>query len=186
MRNKTTEPISVPTHSNTLKWLAGAAMCLALCMVLPFLTGQIPQVGGMLSPMHIPVLLAGYLCGGWWGMLVGAIAPVLRFLLFGMPPIFPTGLCMCFELAAYGLFSGMLYRKMPRITGSIYLSLVLAMLGGRLVWGLAAAVIYAAAGLDFGMQVFLTGAFIQAAPGIVLHILLIPPIVMLLQRVKLI
>ena len=90
--------------------LTFAAICLALCMVLPFLTGQIPEVGSMLCPMHIPVLLAGFLCGPWWAMAVGAVAPLLRFFLFGMPPLFPTGLAMCFELAAYGLASGLLYR----------------------------------------------------------------------------
>ena len=89
------------------------AVCLALCMVLPFLTGQIPQIGSALSPMHIPVLLAGFLCGSWWAMAVGAVAPLLRFALFGMPPIFPTGVAMCFELAAYGLVSGLLYARLP-------------------------------------------------------------------------
>ena len=168
-----------------VKNLAGAAMCLALCMVLPFLTGQIPQVGSMLSPMHIPVLLAGYLCGGWGGLLVGAVAPPLRFVLFGMPPLFPKGLCMCFELAAYGFFGGVFYKKLGRRPGNVYLTLVLSMLVGRLVWGLAAAVIYRAAGLEFGLQAFLAGAFVNAVPGIILHIALIPPIVLLLQKAKL-
>ena len=67
--------------------LCYAAVCLALCMVLPFLTGQIPQIGSMLSPMHIPVLLAGYLCGPWWAAAVGVIAPLLRHAIFSMPPL---------------------------------------------------------------------------------------------------
>ena len=75
-----------------IRKLTYAALCLALCMVLPFLTGQIPEVGSMLSPMHIPVLLAGFLCGPWWALLVGATAPILRFVLFGMPPLFPPAL----------------------------------------------------------------------------------------------
>ena len=41
--------------NRTLKKLVFAALCLALCMVLPLLTGQIPQIGKALSPMHIPV-----------------------------------------------------------------------------------------------------------------------------------
>ena len=95
-----------------IRKLTYSAVCLALCMILPFLTGQIPQIGSALCPMHIPVLLAGFLCGPWWAMAVGAVAPLLRFALFGMPPLFPTGAAMCFELAAYGLVSGLLYTRL--------------------------------------------------------------------------
>ena len=92
------------------KKLCIAGICLTLCMLLPFLTGQIPQIGNALSPMHIPVLLCGMLCGGIYGAIVGFIAPILRFMLFGMPPIFPIGIAMAFELAAYGMASGVIYR----------------------------------------------------------------------------
>ena len=90
-----------------------AGLCLALAMVLPFLTGQIPQIGSALSPMHIPVLLCGFLAGGFWGLLVGAAAPLLRFALFGMPPLMPMGIAMAFELATYGLIAGLVYRMLP-------------------------------------------------------------------------
>ena len=46
-----------------------AALCMALGIVLPFFTGQIPQIGGMLLPMHLPVLLCGLLCGWQYGGL---------------------------------------------------------------------------------------------------------------------
>lgn len=128
-------------RENTVKNIVLAAVCLALCLVLPFLTGQIPQIGSTLCPMHIPVLLAGFLCGPWWAMAVGAAAPLLRFALFGMPPIFPTGTAMCFELAVYGLVSGLLYARLPKKTASIYVSLIGAMLAGRIVWGVVMAVI---------------------------------------------
>ena len=116
--------------------LTYAALCLALCMVLPFLTGQIPEIGSMLCPMHIPVLLAGFLCGPWWALAVGVIAPVLRFVLFSMPPIFPTGFAMCFELGVYGMVSGLFYNKLPKKSLNIYVSLLVAMICGRIVWGL--------------------------------------------------
>jgi riboflavin transporter FmnP len=119
-----------------------AAVCLALCLALPFLAGQIPEVGNMLAPMHLPVLLAGFLCGPWWGALVGAIAPVYRYFLFGMPPIFPTGFAMCFELAAYGLVSGLLYRVLKGSRAGVYLSLIVSMLAGRALWGAVNAVLY--------------------------------------------
>ena len=54
-----------------IKKLTYSAICLALCLVLPFLTGQIPQIGSALCPMHLPVLLAGFLCGPWWAAAVG-------------------------------------------------------------------------------------------------------------------
>lgn len=159
-----------------------AAACLALCMVLPFLTGQIPQIGSALSPMHIPVLLAGFLCGPWWALAVGAAAPLLRFALFGMPPLFPTGAAMCFELAAYGVASGLLYAHLQKKTSNIYVSLVAAMLAGRVVWGVVMAVISGVSGSAFTWGAFLAGAFLNAIPGIIVHILLIPVIVMALRK----
>ena len=108
-----------------LRHLTCAAMCLALCLYLPFLTGQIPQIGRALSPMHIPVLLAGFLCGPWWAMVVGLVAPMLRHSLFLMPPLV-TAIAMSFELAAYGLFSGLLYQLLPKKRSNIYVSLILA------------------------------------------------------------
>ena len=90
-----------------------SGMFLGLALVLPFLTGQIPEIGSMLCPMHIPVLLCGYLCGGTWGLIVGLMAPLLRSMIFGMPPMFPTAVCMAFELAIYGLSAGVLYRMLP-------------------------------------------------------------------------
>ena len=162
--------------------LAYGAVCLALCMVLPFLTGQLPQVGSALSPMHIPVLLAGFLCGPWWAMAVGAVAPLLRFALFGMPPLFPTGAAMCFELAAYGLASGLLYARLPKRTRNIYLSLITAMLLGRVVWGGAMVVLLGMSGSVFTWAAFVSGAFAGAVPSIILHILLIPVIVVALRK----
>ena len=168
-----------------VRHLVFAAVCLALCMVLPFLTGQIPEIGSALSPMHFPVLLCGFLCGPWYALAVGAAAPLLRFGLFGMPPLYPTGIAMCFELAVYGLVSGLLYKALPKKTGSIYLALIAAMLAGRLVWGAVRAVISGAGGAEFTWQLFWAGAFVQAIPGIVLHIVLIPLVVLALRRAKL-
>jgi len=158
-----------------------ASACLALCMVLPFLTGQIPQIGNMLSPMHIPVFLAGFLCGPWWALAVGVMAPLLRHLWFGMPPLL-TAAAMCFELATYGVVSGLLYRLLPRRTGSIYAALIAAMLAGRVVWGAAMAVFSGVSGAAFTWAAFLAGAFTNAVPGIIVHILLIPVIVMALRK----
>ena len=165
-----------------IKKLTLAAMFLALAFVLPFLTGQIPQIGSRLCPMHIPVLLCGFFCGWPWGLAVGLIVPVLRSLMFGMPYMFPVAICMAFELATYGAVSGMLHSKLPRNKVSIYVSLLTAMVAGRLVWGLAQ---FVCAGLDvsaFGLSAFWAGAVATAVPGIVVQIILIPVLVMALEK----
>ena len=168
----------------SVKKLVFAALCLALCIVLPFLTGQIPQIGGMLSPMHIPVLLCGFLCGWPYALAVGLIAPLLRHLMFGMPPIL-TALVMTFELGAYGAFAGIFYRILPKKTSCIYVALLLAMLAGRVVYGVASFIILGVSGTAFTFQAFLSGAFLTAWPGILCHIIVIPLIVIALKKAKL-
>lgn len=165
-----------------LKDLCLSAVCLALCLVLPFLTGQIPQIGSALSPMHIPVLICGLLCGWQYGLVIGFVAPLLRFLLFGMPPMMPTGLSMMFELAAYGAFSGLLLKLLPKKLPCLYVSLVGAMLGGRIVWGIVRFVLGMVVGPTFTFPMFLSGAFVTAIPGIICHIVLIPPVVIGVRR----
>ena len=169
-------------NKNRIQRLVLAAICLALCMVLPFLTGQIPEIGSMLSPMHIPVLLCGFIAGPFWAAAIGLIAPVLRFALFGMPPLFPVGIAMCFELAVYGAVSGLLYSQLSKKTVNIYISLISAMLLGRIVWGVVQLLLSGVTGTAFTWAAFIAGAFTSAIPGIILHIALIPVIVMALQR----
>ena len=159
-----------------------AALFLALAYVLPFLTGQIPEIGSMLCPMHLPVLLCGFICGWPWGVVVGFVAPLFRSLTFGMPPIFPTAVCMAFELAAYGGVSGMMHKLLPKKKLNVYASLIVAMIVGRLVWGAAMFVCMGVEGSGFTLSAFLAGAIINAIPGIVLQIILIPIIVMLLDN----
>ena len=159
-----------------------AALFLAMALVLPFLTGQIPEVGSMLCPMHIPALLCGFFCGWPWGLMVGFVAPLLRSVTFGMPPMFPVAICMAFELATYGAVSGALYAKLPKKKSSIYVALLVAMVVGRLVWGAAQ---FVCTGLDpaaFGFAAFWAGAVTSAIPGIIVQIVLIPLLVMALEK----
>ena len=162
--------------------LTYAALFLAIALVLPFLTGQIPEIGSKLSPMHIPVLLCGFLCGWPWGLAVGFIAPLLRSVLFGVPVMFPGAVAMAFELAVYGAVSGLLYRILPRKKWSIYAALITAMIAGRVVWGIARLVLAGLSGKSFTWELFIAGAFTNAVPGIILHIALIPILVMALER----
>lgn len=171
----------------TVKNLVLSGLFLALGLVLPFFTGQIPQVGSMLLPMHIPVLLCGFVCGWPSGLLVGFITPILRSLLFSMPPMFPTAIAMAFELAAYGLLTGLLYKLLSKKNLFIYVNLIISMIGGRIVWGVASFFIYYMFEPNpFTFELFLSGAFIKAVPGIILQIVLIPILIIALKRAKLI
>lgn len=159
-----------------------SGLFLALGMILPFFTGQIPEFGGMLLPMHIPVLICGYACGWQSGLIVGFIVPILRSFVFGMPPLLPKALTMAFELAAYGAMTGMLYKKLPKNTMGLYISLLGAMLVGRIVWGITAVFIYGVVGSPFGMEMFISGALLEAIPGIILQLIMIPLVVIALKK----
>jgi len=164
------------------KLMVMAALFLAMALVLPFLTGQIPEIGSMLCPMHIPALLCGFFCGWPWGLAVGLIAPVLRSVLFGMPPMFPVAVCMSLELGTYGAVSGWLYSRLPRNKAAIYLSLLTAMVAGRLVWGAAR---FLCVGLDvsaFGLGAFWAGTVTPEIPGDLVRLILIPLLVMTLEK----
>ena len=170
-------------HEKILKMVL-SAFFLALAYVLPFLTGQIPEIGAMLCPMHIPVLLAGFICGWPWGLAVGAIAPLFRSLTLGMPPLFPSATCMAFELAVYGAVAGLMHKLLPRKKPYIYISLLSAMLLGRLVWGAAMFACMGLSGGAFTLAAFLAGAITNAIPGIIAQIILVPILVMVLDDSK--
>ena len=161
-----------------------AALFLALAFVLPMITGHVPQIGNMLCPMHFPVLLAGFVLGGPWGLALGFIAPLLRSLLFGMPPMFPIAISMAFEMAAYGAVSGWMYRKVPHPLPMTYATLVTAMVAGRLVWGAVRFVLAGLTGSSFPFSAFLSGALLTAIPGIIAQLILIPLIVTALKKAK--
>lgn len=169
---------TVQTPIRRLTW---SAMCLALCLLLPFLTGQIPQIGSALCPMHLPVLLAGFLCGPWWALVTGLTAPLLRNLLFSMPPLL-TAIAMSFELGTYGVVSGLLYRRLPKNLAGIYISLITAMITGRIVWGIVRVAMTGMAGEVFTWAMFLAGAFTTAIPGIIIQLILIPVLVTAIRK----
>jgi hypothetical protein len=166
------------------KKLVLSGLFIALGMLLPFLTGQIPTLGNMLLPMHIPVLLCGFICGWPYGLIVGFIVPVLRSATFGMPPMFPSAVAMSFELAAYGFLSGLLYKVLPKSVINTYVSLIISMAGGRIVWGVVMMAISVINANTFTLTIFFTQVVINAIPGIVLQIVLIPPIIMALEKMN--
>lgn len=159
-----------------------AAIFLAIALVLPIFTGQIPQIGKALCPMHIPVLLCGYFCGPWLGMGIGFIAPLLRSIIFSTPVLIPNAIGMAFELATYGFIAGYLYKYLPKSKFNIYFSLICAMLLGRIVWGASRVVLYNVAGYEFGWSAFIAGALTSAIPGIIAQIIIVPILVMALKN----
>ena len=172
-------------HSNfktNVHNLVLAAMFLALALVLPFLTGQIPQIGGMLLPMHLPVFLCGLICGWQYGAVVGFVAPLMRMALFVMPPLV-AAVAMAFELAAYGGIAGFLYnRSRWQCVVALYRALLAAMVGGRIVWAAVRVVMTGVASVPFTWQIFLTEALVNAIPGIILQLVFIPVLMVALDR----
>lgn len=158
-----------------------AAMFLAIGLVLPFLTGQIQRIGNMLLPMHIPVLLCSFICGWKCGLAVGFILPLLRSVMFGMPPMYPKAVAMAFELAAYGFMAGYIYyRSKSKDWKALYSALIIAMVFGRLVWGAVQTILL---GMEkFTFYVFISGAILDAVPGIIIQLVLIPAVITVVKR----
>ncbi len=161
------------------------ALCIALGIVLPMTLHAIPNSGSILLPMHIPVLMCGIICGWPYGLACGILTPLLSALITGMPPmaILPSMIC---ELAAYGLVSGLIYYfvNTKKSVIDIYLSLIGAMIIGRIIYGVINALIFRAG--SYTMQIWLTASFVTALPGIIIQIILIPAVILVLQKARLI
>lgn len=173
--------------NKAIKNLTLTAMFLAIGLVLPLLTGQIQQIGNMLLPMHIPVLLCALVCGWGYGLPMAFVLPIFRSFIFGMPPLYPNAIGMAFELAAYAFVAGFLYeRSRWQCTKALYRCMLIAMAAGRIVWGAAQAVLLGLGGSVFTFQAFAAGALLNAIPGIILQLVLIPAIMIALDRAKLV
>lgn len=161
------------------------AVCIALCVVLPQAFHAIPNAGSIYCPMHIPVLLCGLICGWQYGLLCGIAGPLVSALITGMPPaaVLPG---MLVECAAYGALTGLMMQLVHTKTvyPDLYISLLVAMLGGRIISGIAKALIFSAG--SYSMTAWVTGSFVTSLPGIIVHLVLIPSIVYALMKAKLI
>lgn len=166
----------------TVKNMILSALFIALGLILPVVFHAF-GAGPVFLPMHIPVLLCGFVCGGGYGAFVGLVLPFLSSVTMGMPPIYPTAIAMAFELCTYGLVTGLLFRK---LNWNLYVSLVLGMLAGRAVSGVANAILLGVSGQAYGIQAFLTSAFVTGLPGMIIQLIFVPLIVMILLKTKLI
>lgn len=161
------------------------AACIALCVVLPMAFHAIPNAGSVISPMHIPVLLCGLICGWSFGLLCGLAGPALSSLLTQMPQMayLPS---MLVELAAYGLIAGVMMQlvRTKKIYADLYISLIVALLAGRMIAGISKALLFASG--SYSVAAWATSYFVTAWPGILLQLALLPTIVFALEKAKLI
>lgn len=167
---------------NSLKNFVLASLLVAIGLVLPFLTGQIPLIGKQLLPMHLPVLLGGFFVGTPLATAIGFILPLFRSFLFGTPPLFPTAVAMAFELATYGYLVSRFNRLFPYKTIYIYFNLILSMIGGRLVWGMVSFILYGVSGTNFTWEVFIASAFWTPLIGIIIQLVIIPALVVTIRE----
>jgi thiamine transporter ThiT len=161
------------------------AVCIALCVVLPMAFHSVQNAGSIFLPMHIPVLLCGLICGWPFGLLCGLAGPLLSSLITGMPPMgyLPA---MLIELAVYGLVSGLMMQlvRTKKVYADLYISLVIALLAGRIIAGIAKALIFAAG--SYSMTAWVTSYFVTSLPGLAIQLVLIPSIVFALMKARLI
>ncbi len=170
---------------SSVKRISLCAMCVALCYVLPIAFHTV-GLGSILSPMHIPVLLCGLVCGGGYGLICGILGPVLSSLVGGMPPAVML-LRMVPELCVYGLAGGlaMHFVRTGKAAADVYISLVIAMIAGRIVGGIASAIFYTVTSGVYSLALWATSYFVEALPGIAAHLLLVPLLVFTLTKARL-
>ncbi len=163
-----------------VKKLVYGGVFIALGIIIPqifhFIGG--PALGGVFLPMHFPVLVAGLLCGPLTGIMTGIISPLLSSAITGMPPV-PRLWFMVVELLVYGAISGVLYVKMKK---NILLSLALAMVMGRLAYGLLFIIVVNLFGIDLPLGLGLSASLAKGIPGILLQMMIIPVLVRALER----
>lgn len=173
--------------SERTKKLTLSALFMALGLVLPLFTGQLKALGNAFLPMHLPVLLCGLIVGPWHGLVVGLMLPILRHFTFGMPPLYPTAISMAFELATYGFVVGFVYQNSRwKCIIALYESLIIAMITGRIVWGIVQMILLGVNGQTFTFQMFIAGAFLNAIPGIVFQLIFIPALMLSLHKTGLV
>jgi len=156
---------------------------MAMGFILPMLTGQLPVVGQMLLPMHIPVFFCAFFCGPWYALAVGFALPLLRSLIFGVPVLYPIAIAVAIEMATYGGITGFLYSRIKKNTlRTIYFSMLPAMLLGRVARCLSQAILMGVQGNPFVLRAFITGVIVYSIPGIVLQLLIVPVVTVSVWR----
>ena len=168
----------------SVKKLTLASVCIALCVVLPIAFHSIPDGGSIFLPMHIPVLICGMLCGWPYGLVCGLMGPLLSSAITGMPPaaMLPA---MMVECGTYGMVSGLMLKvvRTGKTYGDLYIALVTAMIAGRVLSGIAKALIFMP---GISMTAWVTASFVTALPGIAIQLVFLPGVVCTLMKARVI
>lgn len=168
-----------------IKRFSLTALFMAIGIILPYFTMNIKTFGKMILPMHYPVMLCGIVCGPYHALFIGLLLPILRYFIAGAPSIYPTAIAMSVELATYGLMMGVLYyRAKEKSIGTLYKALIITMIVGRIVWGIVYYILLLFVGQKFTAYMFLTSAFLSGIIGIIGQLIIIPSLVMVINKVK--
>ncbi len=173
--------------NESIKKLTLSAMFLSLGVVLPMLTGQIQQIGSMLLPMHIPIFLCALICGYKYGIATALILPLLRSFVFGVPNLYPEAIAIAFEMAAYALVAGLMYENSKwQCIRSLYRALGISMISGRIARTIVQLFLLGATGKPFVFGLYFTSVIVRGIPGVILQLILIPAIMILCHKTKLV
>ena len=173
-------------ENTRLKKLIFSAIFLALGFILPIFFGQLPTIGQMLVPMHIPVILCGMVCDWKHGTIIGFILPLLRSLIFSVPVLYPTAISVAFEMATYGLIVGILYGySKKKSIFTIYFAMIVTMILGRIIRCISQILLLNIQGNPFVWKSFFTGVILNSIPGVILQLIIIPIVIIALKRAKL-
>lgn len=165
------------------KRLTLTAMFLALGFILPLFTGQIPQIGSMLLPMHIPVFLCALICGYQYGVPMAFILPLIRSVLFARPNMYPEAISIAFEMAVYAFVSDFLYKHLKQKNLiSLYASILIAMVAGRAVRAVIQLSLLRIKDIPYSFGMFFSGVVVTGIPGIVLQLIIVPIIINLIEK----
>ncbi len=158
--------------------LVRTALFLALAVLFPMIFHQFGMAGRIFLPMHIPVLLAGCICGPLSGMIIGLLAPALSFALTAMPPSYAVPL-MTIELSLYGLAAGLFYY---RLRLNVYIALIISLILGRIGFAIGLLILGLFIELPYGVRTYFSISVITGLPGIIIQLVVIPPIVAAVMR----
>ncbi len=163
-----------------IKKITLSAIFIAIAIVLPIAFHAL-GLGSTFLPLHIPVLIAGFIVGPIYGLIVGVVSPLLSGLITGMPPFAPPyAVVMAFELGAYGFLAGLFYQKLKM---NEWVSLILSMAGGRIVYGFVAFLLMSVLGIfKFDPIAYVTTGIVTAWPGMIIQLVLIPTLVFALRK----
>lgn len=166
---------------NTLaKRLILSGLFIAIGVVLPLAFHAVEGAGNIFLPMHIPVLISGFFLDWPFALVIGILTPFLSSLITGMPPFFPVMVFMIFELAIYGVMVSLLYRKYEK---SIYISLIISMICGRIVAGIIVWILTTFFMVQLPKPIiFIKGAIIKGLPGIIIQLIFIPIVVFAIEK----